>query len=213
MFFIQELIDDRNGVSILHRDGIQRAVVNAETPRAVQLLDEEYQGGEGGVAAPHDALLYHSRALPFQLILVRGSIAIWPNCHGGRAGLESDVVCAPPGRRQTGRCREDVLEGVQQLIEKGLGHWSGRMKAGSLRRCSAAPTYVPPHMLEGHGACRDVLDDVPQWGHPVGAEDDIIARQGHDVEVDAEFQPIDDDRRLTKDARARDALPVGHCGC
>jgi hypothetical protein len=30
-----------------------------------------------------------------------------------------EVVCAPPGPRQTGRCREDVLEGVQQLIEEG----------------------------------------------------------------------------------------------
>jgi hypothetical protein len=87
------------------------------------------------------------------------------------------------------------------------------MKAGSGRRCRAAPADVLPCMFEGHGACRDVPDDVPQWGHPVGAENDIVARQGHDVEVDAEFQPLDDDRRLTKDARARDALPVGHCGC
>jgi hypothetical protein len=39
MELIQELVDDRNGVGILHCDGVQRAVIHAETPRAVRLLD------------------------------------------------------------------------------------------------------------------------------------------------------------------------------
>jgi hypothetical protein len=41
MEFIQELVDGQDGESVLDGDGIQHAVVDAESPRAVCLLDEE----------------------------------------------------------------------------------------------------------------------------------------------------------------------------
>jgi NAD(P)H-hydrate repair Nnr-like enzyme with NAD(P)H-hydrate dehydratase domain len=46
MEFIQELVDDRDGECVLDGDGIQRAVVDAESPRAVCFLDEEDRGRE-----------------------------------------------------------------------------------------------------------------------------------------------------------------------
>jgi hypothetical protein len=44
MEFIQELIDDRDGESVLDGDGVQRAVVDVESPRVVCLLDEKDRG-------------------------------------------------------------------------------------------------------------------------------------------------------------------------
>jgi hypothetical protein len=41
MEFIQELVDDRDGEGVLDGDGVQRAVVDAEPPRVVCLLDEK----------------------------------------------------------------------------------------------------------------------------------------------------------------------------
>lgn len=76
------------------------------------------------------------------------------------------------------------------------------MKTGWRRRCQAAPADVSTRMLKSHGASRQIPDDVPQGRHPVGAEDDVVARQGHDEEVDAELQSVDADLCLTEDARA-----------
>jgi hypothetical protein len=42
MEFILELVDDRDGESVLDGDGVQRAVVDAESSRAICFLDEDW---------------------------------------------------------------------------------------------------------------------------------------------------------------------------
>jgi hypothetical protein len=46
MEFIQELVDDWDGESVLDGDGVQRAIVDAELSRAIRFLDEEDRGRE-----------------------------------------------------------------------------------------------------------------------------------------------------------------------
>jgi hypothetical protein len=41
--FIEEFIDDGYRVGILDGEGVQRAIVDAEAPRAVRLLDEKHR--------------------------------------------------------------------------------------------------------------------------------------------------------------------------
>jgi hypothetical protein len=57
MEFIQELVDGRDGEGVLDGDGVQRAVVDAEPPRVVRLLDEEDRGRERLAAAPNNPLV------------------------------------------------------------------------------------------------------------------------------------------------------------
>jgi hypothetical protein len=58
----------------------------------------------------------------------------------------------------------------------------------------------------------EVPHHLPQGDHPLGAEDNVVAGERHDVEVDAEVLAVDGDRCLAEDARACDAFPVGHRG-
>ena len=44
MEFIEELLHNGNRVGILDGDGVQRAIVHAETPRAILFLDEKHRG-------------------------------------------------------------------------------------------------------------------------------------------------------------------------
>jgi hypothetical protein len=44
MELVQQLVDDRDGEHILDGYGVQRAVVDAEPPRAVRFLDQEHRG-------------------------------------------------------------------------------------------------------------------------------------------------------------------------
>src|SRR5688572_29912836 len=118
MELIEQLVDDRDGVRILHRDGVQFAVVDAEPPRSILLLDEEDRGGKRGVAAPDDALSDHGVALPLQLIFVRCRVAVWPDRHWSCVGLEDDAVSPAPLRRQATWVGEDVLEFTQECVEE-----------------------------------------------------------------------------------------------
>jgi hypothetical protein len=94
---------------------------------------------------------------------------------------------------------------VEELVAGGgdaEGRRRGRRGSGPRNRVSLE--------LELHGAVGDVTDDRAQGGNPLCPEDQIEARQWHDVEVDAERNTLDGDRRLGQDTRGRDALPVGH---
>jgi hypothetical protein len=84
MEFIQELVDDRDGEGVLDGDGVQRAVVNAEPPRVVRLLDEEDQGRERRAAAPNNPLVQHGRTLTLQFVLVQSGVSVRSNGHRWR---------------------------------------------------------------------------------------------------------------------------------
>jgi hypothetical protein len=55
-----------------------------------------------------------------------------------------------------------------------------------------------------------VPDDGPKRAQPPGAKDDVVPGQGHDEEVGRERLAINEERCVTDDAGAGNALPVGH---
>lgn len=76
--FIQELIHDRNRELVFDRQFIESAVVDAESPSAIMLLDQEYGRGKRRRTAPDDALSEHNDTLLFLPILLQRQIAVWP---------------------------------------------------------------------------------------------------------------------------------------
>jgi hypothetical protein len=108
MEFIQELIDDRDGESVLDGDGVQRAVVDAEPPRVVRLLDEEDRGQERRAAAPNNPLVQHGRTLTLQFILVQSGVSVRSNGHRWRPRHQGDAVVTAARLGQVVRLVEDV---------------------------------------------------------------------------------------------------------
>jgi hypothetical protein len=96
MEFIQELIDNRDGESVLDGDGVQRAVVDAEPPRAVRLLDEKDRGRERRAAAPNNPLVQHGCTLTLQFVLVQSGVSIRSNGHRWFPRHQGDVVITVP---------------------------------------------------------------------------------------------------------------------
>jgi hypothetical protein len=66
--------------------------------------------------------------------------------------------------------------------------------------------------LEGHAPVGQVPHYAPQRAEPLGAEDDVVLGQGHDVEVRRERRTVDEQRRVADDAYTRDPLAVGDHG-
>jgi hypothetical protein len=50
---VQQLVDDRNWKSVLDGDGVEGAIVDAEPPRSIMLLDEEDRRGERRKTRPN----------------------------------------------------------------------------------------------------------------------------------------------------------------
>jgi hypothetical protein len=74
------------------------------------------------------------------------------------------------------------------------------------------PTNRSALASERHSALGEVPDDRAQSHHPLGAEDQIVAGEWHDVEVDAELLAVDGNECLTEHDGAGDPLAVGHRG-
>ena len=75
----------------------------------------------------------------------------------------------------------------------------------------------PTRRPAGLGAARRrAVDEVPhhppKGDHPVSPQDEVIAGERHDEEVDEERLALDDNRGTADDARAGDALAVSHGG-
>jgi len=64
MELIEKLVDHGDGERVLDGERVEGAVVDAESPRPVGLLDEDDGRGERRVAASDDALSDHGSALP-----------------------------------------------------------------------------------------------------------------------------------------------------
>ena len=115
---VEQLVDDGNRERILDRERVERAVVDAETPRAVRLLDEDDRGREGGVAAANDPLLDHGGALAFQLVLVRRRVPVRVDNDRRSLRLKDDAVVAGALGRQATRLREDVGVVRKEVVEE-----------------------------------------------------------------------------------------------
>jgi hypothetical protein len=158
MEFIQQLVDDRNGKSILHRECIQRPVVNTEPPWPILFLDEEDGGRERRVTATYNPLRDHSGTLPLQLVLVSRRVSIQSHRHWGRIGLEDDVVVSRTRRRQPLGLGKNVVEGSQEPVqERGVGRGGMGVRPGRGR--NAMPADGAPLPLEHHRPGRQVPDD------------------------------------------------------
>ena len=167
MKFIQELIDDGDGERILDGEGVQGAVVDAETPGAIRLLDEEDRRRERRVAAADDALLDHGGALALQLVLVRRQVPVGADDHRCHVRFEGDAVVAAAGRWQARGLGEDILECGQQLSEEQRGgHCGLEQRRGGAR--NACPVHRAPMELERHGGRGKVPNHRPEGGQPLG---------------------------------------------
>jgi hypothetical protein len=158
---VEKLVDDGDRERILDGEGVQGAVVDAKSPRAVSLLDEQDRGGEGRVAAADYALLDHRGALAFQFILVRRRVAVWPDGDGSGAGLEDDGVIAASRRREARRLAEDVLVRDQELVQERP---TGRGEGAQLRcRCRGHPRpgEGSAAVLECHRTGGEIPHDGP----------------------------------------------------
>jgi hypothetical protein len=65
---------------------------------------------------------------------------------------------------------------------------------------------------EGDGAVGEVPHHPAKGDHPLSPQDEVIPHERHDEEVDEERLALDDDRGAADDARASDALTIGHGG-
>jgi len=165
---IQELVDDGDGEQIFDGEGVQSAVVDAEAPGAIRLLDKEDRRRERRVAAADDALLDHGGALALQLVLVRRQVPVWADGHRRSVWLEDDAVVAAAGRWQSRGLGEDILERGQQLSEEQrAGHGGVELRCDGARH--AGPVHRAPLKLERHGGRGEVLDHRPEGGQPLRA--------------------------------------------
>jgi hypothetical protein len=94
MQLVQQLVDHGDREGVLDGEGVQGPVVDAETPAAIRLPDEQHRGREGGVAAPNNALLQHGRALLLQFVLVGSRVPVGSDRYWLCAGLEVDGMIA-----------------------------------------------------------------------------------------------------------------------
>jgi hypothetical protein len=65
-------------------------------------------------------------------------------------------------------------------------------------------------VCEGDRAVAEIPHDRPKHGEPPGAEDDIVPRQGHDIEISGERGTTNGQRGAADDADERDTFAVGY---
>ena len=209
MRLIEEFVDDGDGECILDGEGVKGAVVHAKPPSPILFLDQQYRRRERRVATADDALVEHGGALPLLLVLMRRWVAVGPNCHRCRAGLEDDGVIPCSLRWQPRWFGEHPCEGVQQLLEEGV-----RCRGGCEQRwptvSDVRPGDLPALVLKGDGAVDEVPHHPANGDHPVSPQDEVIAGERHDEEVDEERLALDDDRarRITLGLVTRSPLAI-----
>jgi hypothetical protein len=168
MELIEELVDDGNRECVLNRHRVEGAVVDAESPQVVWLLDEKDWRGECGVTALDDVVADHGLALLLQLNLVDDRISVGPHCHRCGVQFEDDAVRSATCRRQALLLGEHISEGCKRLVEEGLRH-RGRVDARWCWRCDAMPADLLVRHLELHGPCGHVPDNITQGSQPLSA--------------------------------------------
>jgi hypothetical protein len=86
---------------------------------------------------------------------------------------------------QAVRLIEDVIKIHQELLEEraaSRGHAHGRR----MRAHQPLPTESAALACEGDHAVAEISHDRAEHGEPPGAEDDIVPRQGHYIEINSE---------------------------
>jgi len=107
---VQEFVDDRDGEHVADGDGIEGAVVDAESPCPVLLAHQQDRGGERGRAGAYDALPHHVRALALDLVLQQLGVSVRSNRHWSRPGQQVNVVVEAAARWESCRRLEEVGE-------------------------------------------------------------------------------------------------------
>ena len=115
---VQKLLHDRNREHVPNGIGVQRPVVDAETPGTVLLAHQKDGGGERRGTWPDDALVEHLLTLAFDLILQQLGIAVWAYRHRCVVGGEVDPVIQMALRGQASRFGEQVAELLQKTFQE-----------------------------------------------------------------------------------------------
>ena len=102
----------------------------------------------------------HGTTLRLQFIFLELGVPVWPDRHRRRPWQEVDPVIAGTSRRQIGGRGEDVVEGVEQLVEQGRlvvvdGVQPSRLDVVA-SRADAAPEDAALLVLEGHAQVVEV---------------------------------------------------------
>jgi hypothetical protein len=101
---------------------------------------------------------------------------------------------------------EDVVKIHQELFKERA---TSRGCAHDRRMGAWQPLPAESATLVCEGD-RAVAHDQAEHGEPPGAEDDIVPRQGHYIEISGERRTTNGQRGAADDADARDAFAVGY---
>lgn len=161
---------------VLDSFSIELAVVDAEPPCAIRLLDEEYWAGECRSTLPDDPLPKHGVALSLDFILEELRVTIGTHNRGRCPRKKMDPVVMSACWREAPWLREDDNVGSQQLLHQILLH----VDCHALR--GYAPNAGPSHQTavapERHSEFIVVADDRPEGAQPGDAQHQVEAGEG-----------------------------------
>jgi hypothetical protein len=104
---------------------------------------------------------------------------------------------------------EDVIKICQELVKERAAS-RGCAHGRRLGAWQPLPAESATLVCEGDRAVAKIPHDGPNHDKPPGAEDDIVLRQGHDIEISREQGPTNGQRGAADDADAHDAFAVGY---
>jgi hypothetical protein len=153
-------------------------------------------------------LSQHGGALTFQLVLVRGGVAVGADRHWGCTREKCDGVVVGTRRWHTLRLSEDggehVEEGWKEVV---AGACPKRRTGGPSLAAPAHPVIAAP---EGHRKRAEVPQDGSQRRQPLHAQDHIVAGKSQGEEVPRKCLTADGERHAAVRARAWYLVTVCH---
>jgi hypothetical protein len=93
------------------------------------------------------------------------------------------------------RLAEDIVEILQELLEERAAS-RGRAHNRRTRARQPLPAESAALVCEGDRAVAEIPHDRAEHGEPPGAEDDIVPRQGHYIEISGERGATDGQRSV-----------------
>jgi hypothetical protein len=104
---------------------------------------------------------------------------------------------------------EDVVKIRQELVKEQAAS-RGCAHGRRLGAWQPLPAESATLVCEGDRTVAEIPHDGPEHGEPPGADDDILPRRGHDIEISEERGTTNGQRGAADDADARDAFAVGY---
>jgi hypothetical protein len=151
-----ELVHHRDRELVLGCLSVEGAIVDAETPRAVRLANQEHRSGERRHAGSYDALCEHGLTLSLQLVLLQLRVPVRSYGHRSCTGQQVDAMVVGAGRGQSRGLVEDGAMLLQKDVHEGLlgsvdDCHSQLLRGRLLRGPHTLPVDAPAMALERQG--------------------------------------------------------------